>query len=154
MNKKGFTLIELLVILAVMAIAGVASLVLFSTSNENADKEELKNKYMEIQKAAVVYVDLNNSWLSSFTSGNEIYVKLGELQNTNYLSRNINNPVTGEKFPGSYLIKIFKTTFDGNESTSFIDTCIISREGENTRCIADSDGNSCECCENCKCCGL
>ena len=92
--KKGFTLLELLVVIAIMALVGVASVSMFTAGNDEADEEDLENKYMEVQQAALVFVDLNDSWLSSFTSSGEIYVRLGEIQNENYISEQLINPVT------------------------------------------------------------
>lgn len=147
--KKGFTLIELLAVLAIMAIAGAASIALFSSGDDITDKNELENTYIEIQNAAVVFVDLNNAWLNSFTFSNEIYVKLAEMQGTNIVSRNLINPVTKEGFPSDLLVKIFKTSLNGKE---YVDTCIVYNENGHTNCIADSRGKSCECSEISPCC--
>ncbi len=146
--KNGFTLLELLTVLAIMAIVGVSSMLMFSTANDESDEKDLKNKYVEIQNAALVFIDLNDSWLNSFTASGEIYVRLGEMQNENYLSNKIINPVTGEEFPGSYLIKVYKAYLTpGNNTTEYVDSCIISNRGGNTRCIANSKGDSCGCCD-------
>lgn len=145
--KNGFTLMELLAVIVVMALIGTASVIFFSASNDSQDQEDLRNKYIQIQDAAKVYVDLNESWLSSFSTGNEIYVRLGELQSTNYFSNAIKNPIDGKDFPSSYLIKIYKTSLDGTENTSYVDSCIIQRIGSNTKCIANSEGNPCGCCD-------
>lgn len=150
--KNGFTLIELLAVLAIMAIAGAASVVLFSSNNDTADLDELKNKYIQIQDAAITYVDLNNAWLESFTSSNGIYVRITELQNANYISKKLTNPLTGKAFPSSYTVYIYKTSEDGSEEKEFVDTCIISNQGNNTDCIANSKGESCECGVNNPCC--
>ncbi len=143
--KKGFTLLELLAVIAVIALIGGVSISMFSTSTDTSSEEDLANKFKEIQEAAIVYVDLNDSWLSSFTNGNEIYVRLGELQNTNYISGNIKDPLTGTDFPSDYLIKIYKV--NPEESNSYVDSCIISKVGSDTKCIANSDGYACECCD-------
>lgn len=145
MNKKGFTLLELLAVIAVIALLGGVTISMFSASTDTSSEEDLANKFKEIQEAAIVYVDLNDSWLSSFTNGNEIYVRLGELQNTNYISSGIKNPLTGEDFPSDYLIKIYKVNPTGDNS--YVNSCIISKVGSNTRCIANSDGYACECCD-------
>ena len=110
MNKNGFTLLEILAVVALIAIIGATTITLFSRSTIDSANEDLANKYKQIQQAAIVYVDLNESWLSAFTTNNEIYVKLGELQGTNYVSADIVNPITGEKFPSSYMVKIYKET--------------------------------------------
>lgn len=148
MKKDGFTLLELLVVIAIMAVVGVASVVMFSTSTEESDEDDLIAKYKEIQSSALVFIDLNDSWLTSFTNSGEIYVRLGEMQNENYLSSRIINPITGEEFPSSYLVKVYKTNLvSGNDNTEYVDSCIISNSGGNTMCISNSKGNSCECCD-------
>lgn len=143
--KNGFTLLELLAVIALIAFLGGITITMFSTSTDTSTEEDLANKYKEIQNAAVVYVDLNNSWLSSFTSGNEIYVRLGELQNNNYISGNMKNPIDGLDFPSHYLIKIYKV--NPNTDGAYVNTCIISNTGSKPECIANSEGYPCECCD-------
>ena len=151
--KNGFTLIELIAVIALMALAGIASVSLFSSGDDADLEEDLRNKYVQIQTAAVVFVDLNDSWLNSFTNSNEIYVKLGELQNNNYVSKSMTNPLTNETFPSTYLIKVFKTMAEeGNENTTYVDTCIVSNTLGDTICIANSKGESCSCGNNNPCC--
>ena len=143
--KKGFTLLELLAVIAVIALVGAVTIKMFSSSTDTTAEEDLASKYKEIQAAAIVYVDLNESWLSSFTNGNEIYVKLGELQNTNFISNSIKNPINGENFPSDYLVKIYKVNPESDNS--YVNSCIISKVGTDTKCIANSDGYPCGCCD-------
>ncbi len=146
--KNGFTLLELLVVIAIMAVVGVASVTMFTSGNDEADEEDLVNKYMEVQQAALVFVDLNDSWLSSFTTSGDIYVRLGEIQNENYLSEKLINPVTGDEFPSSYLVKIYKAYMTpGNSNTEYVNSCIISNQGGNTKCISNNKGKACGCCD-------
>ena len=84
--KKGFTLLELLGVLAILAFLGVSSVILFGKNNEDITNEDLKNKYREIQQAAILYMDLNDSWLSNFTENGEAFIKLSVLQNENLIS--------------------------------------------------------------------
>ena len=145
--KKGFTLTELLVVIALMAIIGFSAFAIFGQSNDNTMEEDLRNKYKQIQKAAILYVDLNDSWLMNFTSQGEVYLKVGVLQEENYISGNMINPVTGDLFPSSNLVKIYKTSLIENDPNAYINTCIISNEGGNTNCIANSEGYPCGCCD-------
>ena len=144
MKRNGFTLLELLAVLAMVAIIGVASISLFGRNVKDVSEDDLANKYKQIQQAAIIYVDLNESWLSSFTTNNEIYVRLGELQSTNYISPDLVNPKTGENFPSGYLVKIYKATAYSGEP--FINSCIVAKNGADTICIANADGFSNDCC--------
>ena len=94
--KKGFTLLELLGVLAILAFLGVSSVILFGKNNEDITNEDLKNKYREIQQAAILYMDLNDSWLSNFTENGEAFIKLSVLQNENLISKKMVNPVNGD----------------------------------------------------------
>ena len=143
--KKGFTLMELLLVLAILAFLGVSSVILFSKNNDDIESEDLKNKYKEIQDAAILYIDLNDSWLSTFTESGETFIRLGVLQNENYISSKLKNPITGETFPSNYLVKVYIAN-KGDANKEYVDSCIISNTGEQTRCIANKDGNACGCC--------
>ena len=145
--KKGFTLMELLLVLAILSVVGVASILLFSEENDEIEMEELRNKYKEIQKAAILYVDLNNSWLSSFTTNGEIYVRLGELQNENYVSKKIINPVNNTEFSSNYMVKIYKTSLIENDKNAYVNSCIVEMNAGQTKCISNSDGYACGCCD-------
>lgn len=146
--KKGFTLMELLLVIALIAFLSVSSIILFGKNNEDMNATDLKNKYKEIQTAAILYVDLNDSWLSSFTEEGEAFVRIGVLQNENYLSSNLKNPVTGEDIPSNALVKIYTVNRElGDPSKVFVNSCIIINETDKTRCIANKDGNPCGCCD-------
>ncbi len=147
MKKEGFTLIELIAVIAIASVLVVASFVMFNTDNEKSEEDDLRNKYKEIQTAAILYVDLNSSWLTSFTTTGEAYVRLGELQNENYVSENMTNPVTGEEIPSDYLIKVYTTNLDMTNPNAYADSCIISTSGGNTKCIANANGYACGCCD-------
>lgn len=144
MKRNGFTLLELLAVLAMVAIIGVASISMFGRNVQDVSEDDLANKFKQIQQAAIIYVDLNESWLSSFTTNNEIYVRLGELQSTNYVAPDLVNPKTGENFPSGYLIKIYKAKGDNNEP--YVETCILAKNGANNICIANADGYAKDCC--------
>ncbi len=145
--KKGFTLMELIVVLAIVAVLGVSSVILFSRENDEMEVEELRNKYKEIQKAATLYVDLNDSWLSSFATNGEIFVRLGELQNENYVSKKIINPVDNTEFSSNYMVKIYKTSLIENDPNAYVNSCIVEINGGQTKCIANSEGYACGCCD-------
>ncbi len=147
--KKGFTLVELLVVLAILAFLGVSSVILFGKNNEDMNNEDLKNKYKEIQNAAILYIDLNESWLSTFTQNHEAFIKLGILKNENYISSKMKNPVTGEEFPNNYLVKVYIKNIGNSDVTKqYVDSCIITYDSANNiKCIANKDGNPSNCCD-------
>ena len=84
--KKGFTLIELLIVIVIIAVVTVGATISFSNVNRDTAKENLKDNYVAIQRAASMYIDLNDSWLTQFANRREIFVRLSELKNTNYIS--------------------------------------------------------------------
>ncbi len=143
--KNGFTLMELLVVIVITATISAGSAVLFSRSNDESNKEDLKGRYREMQRAANVYIDLNDSWRNTLNENRQVSVKLGELESTNYVDKDFQNPVTKEKFPSSYLIKFYIASSGDNE---YLDSCVISNSGGQEVCIANSRGEACECCDN------
>lgn len=147
MKRDGFTLIELIVVIAIASVLIAASFILFSTGSDESEEEDLRNKYKDIQTAAILYIDLNSSWLTSFTSNGEAFVRLGELKNENYVSENITNPVTDEEIPSDYLIKVYTTNLDMSDPSAYVDSCIISVSNGNTKCISNSNGYACGCCD-------
>ena len=75
-NRKGFTLMELLVVIVIVAVVGVGASISFNNINDSTAQVELENKYMEIQRAATLYLDLHNSSLDTFIENKEMYMKL------------------------------------------------------------------------------
>ena len=149
MNKHGFTLMELLVVVAIVAVVGVASSIAFTNIQSGTEEEELKNKYVEIQRAANLYLDLHNSDIEWFLEDNIIYYKIGDLKAENYIGSDLSNPVTGENIDSNYFVKIYVS---GNleDEKQLVSSCIIDRNIDGDICIADNLGNSGEdvvCCE-------
>ena len=81
--KNGFTLVELLVVIVITVTVSAGSAMLFGKSNADTNEEDLRGKYREIQRAAIIYTDLNDSWRNALNESGEVSVKLGELQSTN-----------------------------------------------------------------------
>lgn len=141
MNKKGFTLIELLFVIVIVSIITVSSIVIFNQTSEVSAEEKRKNAYLDIQRAAKLYMDLNESWVKQFNERDRVHIAIGELESKNYVSTSLGEMYSEEKIPSYYLVKVYVT----NNGKGFVDTCIIDTNdndgNSNERCIADSDGN-------------
>lgn len=139
--NKGFTLIELLVVIIIVATIGASTSVLFSKVQEDNNNEKLQIIYKDIQRAAKLYIDLNEDWKVDFTKNEETYVTVSELSSKGFIKSNIKNPITKETIPGSYIIKIY---IKDKTSDRYVDTCLLTSKKE---CVATSSGESTGCCE-------
>lgn len=152
MNKKGFTLMELLAVILILAVVSVSSTIAFGNIDDTTAKTELKNKYIEIQRAASLYVDLNDDqpYIHEFSNKGITRITVNELKNNNYIS-DLSDPLSGGDIPLSYTVVIYLT------DDKHIDTCIIESEYETDatgnaietkHCVANSKGEF----ENVVCC--
>lgn len=141
--KKGFTLVELLVVLAFVALIGAGAIVAYEQSTITMKEDELVNTYLNIQRAAVLYMDLDDTSVKYFEETNELYVKLVDLKNMNFVSKKIKNPKDNTELPDSYIVKIYVA--DKNEN-KFLDTCILNQIDNLNICVANSDGENSNCC--------
>ena len=64
--KNGFTLVELLVVIVITVTVSAGSAMLFGKSNADTNEEDLRGKYREMQRAAIIYTDLNDSCILMF----------------------------------------------------------------------------------------
>ena len=146
-NKKGFTLMELLAVIVIVTVVSVSATISFSSIDDSTKERELENKYSEMQRAAGLYLDLHNSYLETFIEKKEMYIKLYVLQEENYITNDIENPVTGDDISLDNYVKLFVTS-DGSNKYNKVDTCIVSIAVENDvvkeKCIANSYGKECE----------
>jgi len=141
MKKGGFTLLELLAVVAIVAVVGVSSTLAFSNIEDEASDDELKNIYVEIQRAANLYLDLHSSDLEWFIKNKVIYYKIGELENENYIDSKLENPVTKEPINTNYYVELLI-----NSEEDEVKSCIIDRNNGN-KCIANDLGLAEHCCE-------
>ena len=58
--KKGFTLMELLVVIVIVAVISVSSVLAFGNIDDSTAVKDRMNIYKDIQRSAILYVDLNN----------------------------------------------------------------------------------------------
>ena len=93
MKKDGFTLIELLLVIVIVAAISTSASIVFSQVNSNTAEDNLKNIYLSIQRAAKTYVDLNDNWSRDLYERGYITISLSALQNVNYISDDLVNPV-------------------------------------------------------------
>lgn len=139
--NKGFTLIELLVVIIIVAALGTSTSVLFSKVQKDNNNEKLQLIYKDIQRAAKLYIDLNEDWRKDFNKNEETYVTINELSSKGYIKSNIKNPITKETIPGSYMVKIY---IKDKTSDRYVDTCLLTSKNE---CVAASSGINSACCE-------
>ena len=93
MNKRGFTLLELLAVVVIVAIVGVSATISFGNIEQDTSVEDLKNKYIEIQRSANLYMDLHNSDIEWFLANKVIYYKIATLKGENYISSDLSKNV-------------------------------------------------------------
>ncbi len=139
MNKKGFTLVELLIVLAIVSVASAGSILVFDRADSENNRKELKNTYVRIQRAAQIYLYMNDSWRNQFNSKGYMYLKIGELQNENFIETELIDPRDLEEIDSKNLIYVYI------KDDKSVDSCILS-PGEMKGCVANSDGDPCDCC--------
>ena len=124
--KKGFTLMELLFVIVIVAVISISSVVVFGNIDDSTAIKDRINTYMDIQRGAVLYIDLNDYWLAQFKENKQIKIELSELKNSNYIDINIQDPVTSKEIPSNYMVQIY-TAKDAYQN-EYIDTCIVSKK--------------------------
>lgn len=148
MNKKGFTLIELMVVIMILAIVSASSVVIFDNTDKNTADSELRATYTGLQRDAILFMDLTDSWRTQLNSNGYIFIKLNELENQNFVEAGITDPTNYDEIPRDYVVKIYidEKTINGEEKTR-LDSCVLDLKNENNpRCVANSDGYPCNCC--------
>ncbi len=146
MKRNGFTLMELLVVIAIVGVVGVASVISFASIKDDTADKELRNKYIEIQRGANLYLDLHSTDQNWFIESRKIDIKLSDLRGENYITSDLSNPVTGGVISEEYYVRLCIIKDDKNEDT--VDSCIIERTSSGIKFIADSYGTEGgHCCE-------
>lgn len=124
--KKGFSLMELLVVMAIVSVISVSSGIMFGNINDDSAETDRMNIYKDMQRAALLHLDLNNAALSQFRNAEfngTFTVGLETLMNHNYVDIELIDPVTNERFPNYYVIVYTETDHKGDP---FINTCIVN----------------------------
>ncbi len=156
MVRRGVTLLEVLADVVIVSIVGVSATISFGNIEQDTSEEDLKNKYIEIQRSANLYMDLHNSDIEWFLSNKEIYYKIATLKGENYISSDLSNPVTGEDIDSNYYVKVYMVNEDDpsipadspyknipvRTNYCIVDKTINETTGmEEETCIADHLGN-------------
>ena len=163
MNKKGFTLMELLFVIVIVAVISISSVIVFGNIDDETALKDRANIYMDIQKSALLYIDLNDAWLNQFKSNGEIKIELSELKQANYISFDVTDPVTNKEIPSNYMVQIY--TAEDDYYHKYIDTCIVNKtvlldsicnkhstdyneeKCKTKSCVANNKGEKNNCCE-------
>ncbi len=97
MNNKGFTLVELLTVIIVLAAISLVVIPAVNNSLNKSNEQAYDVQISTIESAA-------KSWLADNISripdnGEEVVITLGELQDGNYVDKELENPKTKSPFP-------------------------------------------------------
>ncbi len=134
MNKKGFTLMELLIVILIVSVVSVGSMISFGNVDDSTAKKERINQYVEIQRAAGLYMDLHDSTLKEFVSrGNEGYVliKLYTLQEEGYIDKNLEDPVTTNELPNNHSVVLYVDNHNNSKTgkdVQSVGSCIVDTD--------------------------
>ena len=154
MNKKGFTLIELLFVIVIVALISISSVLVFGNIDDDTSVKDRQNIYKDIQRGAILYIDLNDSWLTQFKQNGEIMLELAELKNSNYVDIDVQDPVTNREIPSNYMVKIYSA--QDQYGNKFVDTCILNKTEllksycNRTR-VCGQNNTTCKSVSNCNC---
>lgn len=140
MNNKGFTLTELLLVLALVATISIGSVISINSVLNNTKDNNIASIYVALQKAGLLYIDLNKDWNEELNENNEVYVTIGELISKNYINSSTLKSVNNMDIPSSYSVKAYVT------EKGHVDTCIIYIIDEEEICISNSEGLNTNCC--------
>ena len=142
--KNGFTLMEVLLVITIASIVGVSSVVMYETTTNVTKEEKLKNTYVDIQKAASLYMDIDSNALESFRENKYLNVPLSTLESNNYVEDELKNPVDNSDIPSDYVVRMYIASYN---SKNYLDSCIVKRNGEKPICISNSKVEPCGCCD-------
>lgn len=142
--KNGFTLMEVLLVITIASIVGVSSVVMYETTTNVTKEEKLKSTYVDIQKAASLYMDIDSNALESFRENKYLNVPLSTLESNNYVEDELKNPVDNSDIPSDYVVRMYIASYN---SKNYLDSCIIKRNGAKPICISNSNGEPCGCCD-------
>ena len=137
--KRGFTLIELLGVIVVLGLLALIAIPSVSKTIKN-QQESLYNSQLElIKEAAKGYVASNIFSIDTdeITSTNPYKIYLYQLQDGNYIEKDIKNPKTKKIFGKCLLIKYQKV-----ENTEAFEYVIDETTINNNK--IDDDENPCE----------
>lgn len=146
MKKNGFTLIELLVVIMIVAVVSVSATISFGNIDDATAKKEVSNLYKDIQRGASLYLDLHETALNQLITNKRVTLKINALQDENYISRDLTNPINGDAIDNTSSVVLY--VVEDAAGAKYIDTCIVNFSEEGTKCVANSNGDvGCGCCD-------
>ena len=157
--KNGFTLMELLVVIVIVSVISVSSVLAFGNIDDSTAIKDRKNIYMDLQRKALLYADLDNSQLRTFRTDRIMDVMIKDLARDEYINEDIEDPVTGEMISQFYIIRLYIAD-DGTETkkgNEYVDSCIVDHvEINKIYCQKDipcdpSNNITCDSEDNCSC---
>lgn len=159
--KNGFTLLELMFVVVIISVASAGAIINFGNIDKDTEKKDTANIYKQVQKSAVMYLEIDDNVYNSFMSSkntavgsgspNEVFISYDMLKSSNYFSSELSR-YTGLK--GNYYIRIFvdkDTPVDlGIQPKEFLNTCLclieISGSNVTKKTIANSEGEKKDIC--------
>lgn len=139
--KKGFTLIELMFVIVLLGVATASSIIVFDNIDKDTEAQDKANAYKQAQRAAYIYLELDDTAFSSFStsSKNEIFISYDLIKNSNYVTADLYD-YNGGELAGNYVVKIYIAK-DKN-GKDYLNSCLYSVKSDNSLgCVADNEGN-------------
>lgn len=143
--KKGFTLIELLIVIVLLGIATASSIIVFNNIDKDTKSQDKSNIYKQIQRAAYIYMELNDETYRSFASEGEVLLSYDYIiKDSNYVTVDLEDYDDDNNTNTNYFIKIYIAK--DNENKEYLNSCILDLKNnangtEDWKCIANSEGN-------------
>ena len=137
--KRGFTLIELLGVIVVLGLLALIAIPSVTKTIKNQQESLYKSQLEMIKEAAKGYVASNIFSIDTdtITSTDPYKIYLYQLQDGNYIEKDIQNPKTKKLFGECLLIKYQKV-----ENTNAFEYVIDETTVNNNK--TDDDENPCE----------
>ncbi len=99
MNKKdGYTLIELLIVISLIVVVMVSTVIAFSSTVKNTEKNSFENMEKDILTAAEIYFTTDEGLNRIVYSGEQIKVYISDLQASGLISDEIIDYKTNDIF--------------------------------------------------------
>lgn len=134
--KKGFTLIEVLFVVVIMSVVAISTSILFTEVIKDNSTDRLSQVYFDVQRAAKLYVDINDSYRTALSEKKYVNISLNELSAKGYMESDVLNPVTKTIFPKNTLVRVYVRN-DGDSTGDYISSCIDVTDEETSFCVTE-----------------